>query len=1095
MATTPTVVSPGADNDALAKLDPAQELTDAELVAIYTSSAIPLERYQKAPTIFTKHGEFRKKWRSLKPIDPNAPPPADPQQASKVPNATPAFSQRDPASNFDIDDHALDEEPTSQNMLRWISAKEKLGDIVRRDPTPIPTKLKTVWEAFKPTRTLHSTVSNNGSTVSIRVGEHKEDLLVSDNVWRGFKTGKNKSKGRVNEFPIINPTTNKTPFRDDTKPFDDQDLRAISETVKDICQRGPIEVDGHERQGRILIVQAAALYAAIHRTTSLRLTPSNITNVRPSDPQDRLNVEGIVYYFNATTFVPESFRVSLRLSSEYKLERVKIPELGFRLPPFESRLRQPPDDAGISQDEQKMGALMNDYIRYMVLGKVATKQEVALYVTFLRCAFVELRTHERAGVYAGSLIYKIKPQNNFLHIMPSDQVAKDVAPSQLPDIYCSSLTVVRVTGAIVNVWLLTAQIERAWEAGVRQADLAQHIENTDPADLDYASNPQSEEELSRQTTNCASCQEPELVRLLRRYGSQRICQVCADRLTRIQRESWKNPFLDRLRDAMMSDNVQLSETEVIDTFKELAALYRKEENGAQGWFDPLSQSFRPDPDPSKPYEESDYNIGWDAIWPIILYLNALRIHALPNLIPLPLYINRLKHIHPPAAVRAIVDLIEAPTAVQQVMMMRVHHLYLIRLQFPYPRAARLALDCTQQQIEDFQKQNLHGIADPEACKIIDPDSAWIVRGRPNETTAASLPTPGLELVEKITLQMEKHFGKKFPRYGPDNAIYLLDGSVKPKQWSWGHFYLMMYECLKTMQYLCNSYWVTTCTVQTLILVFCISYMSDDEFMRKYWCTPITPWERHICRLAIGKLVHKLAMDSGFPDGFKDFADWVRNNCNLSFEPCWVNYMKSDSEWNFDDMLASLKLLPKDNPPYWTIFKPFTPLPDVGNGKVVVLNPDAAALSSLAEIARQAALDRENQTNPFIPPRHPGGPRNNEGLAIGRNWTNARGTCYISAPFELLQEVLPIRGIFDNDWKTLLPLKVNTGRALTVLRSGNDINLKKHRDLMDTIAVAIRQTTLSEKEPLAAGFANAIRDAFSEIHPSVRFGTALKYEHC
>ena len=714
--------------------------------------------------------------------------------------------------------------------MRWNNMKDDLETIIRKHVTPVPTSLQGPLDKFPKQRQLYSKVISVNEEALLRIGTHEQDMDVSQNVWKDYmsSTVLNTPLGKIQEFIVTSKVHDgDTGAITTLKTFGEGELSAIAAAVRRICERAPVEVDQLDYNTRVLIVQAAIITAVPTGIGNLQLENPKIVHTQ-RDKDGRATVSANAHYFDSTTFRSTAVTLTFRMAAEYSLQKLEFPDLGFELPQTTGALQDETECGGFSVEEQRKAMELVERHRIMIMGKVASREEIMLYATYLRTSISESVSVARAGPYAMNVLFTIKLKGGIMNIMPSTQVAKDVLPAVLPIIKCSVLAASRIAGAIQHIWLVSAQIERAWEAGCRLADLIMYLEATDPEVLDNPPDFLSDAEAEITVGACNACYTAATFAKLHAFGSTYLCKSCYSFVAKKVSNSWNNLAAERLRSAMKDDlermPANLKTDEFANTFSDLIKRFRREENGVKGWWDEYAKVLIPDPDPAVALRTSGYQCSFDAIKPVVVceqpavhtakepsatsVLN--RIHEKSNMLSTMLFLQDLKGQHTPSSLRLTADLVSIPPdhPNRDSLMMISYHLYLIRLQFPYERQPRLDMDIVPGDIEAYEKQAIDGNADPERCADIL--KAWKIRGVTSDAAALATPIPGDEDVERVIGQMEEHFGRKIPRYG--NAPYPFDHVVKPKVWSKGHLYCLIRECLRVMMCWCNRLRVTKCTV-------------------------------------------------------------------------------------------------------------------------------------------------------------------------------------------------------------------------------------------------------------------------------------------
>jgi len=241
------------------------------------------------------------------------------------------------------------------------------------------------------------------------------------------------------------------------------------------------------------------------------------------------------------------------------------------------------------------------------------------------------------------------------------------------------------------------------------------------------------------------------------------------------------------------------------------------------------------------------------------------------------------------------------------------------------------------------------------------------------------------------------------------------------------------------------------------------------------------------RVSLGKMLHHNAMSGGFLDdeNFQGFADWVYKNCNLSFEPWFINFGRSDWDDKWDACVQKIRSLAPENLPYWRdapIDVP--PLPESRPTNTLISRTakrraaaEKAALEKLAGLgpdllncSPSEVSENDNSEEYAAPPTNPSdpsatstaAPTHKPGWVVrsiatpGSNFTNRGTTCYINSVLQILPDIPAFRAVFGADWTKQLPFNANTGRPETELRLTGDMTLEKRKQLAKCLSKALDQ---------------------------------------
>lgn len=201
---------------------------------------------------------------------------------------------------------------------------------------------------------------------------------------------------------------------------------------------------------------------------------------------------------------------------------------------------------------------------------------------------------------------------------------------------------------------------------------------------------------------------------------------------------------------------------------------------------------------NQPYFES--RSDWEARFPFLLSPDAIQplcvsegkpaIHVVSNMLPTTWCLNKLKHIYSPVLLHLVWQLSQATASEQRLVIHRkIDHLYLIRLQLPFRRSARMQLDPQDPLIASVQTQNNAGIADPDNCLAIK--RPWALQsdnrtfskfGRPADSRAPYKEFPLHSKIEAVVSQIEERYNYTFKRI--EGAVYLFNWENRPVEWTW-----------------------------------------------------------------------------------------------------------------------------------------------------------------------------------------------------------------------------------------------------------------------------------------------------------------------
>ncbi|KAI7320927.1 hypothetical protein KC315_g9291 [Hortaea werneckii] len=442
---------------------------------------------------------------------------------------------------------------------------------------------------------------------------------------------------------------------------------------------------------------------------------------------------------------------------------------------------------------------------------------------------------------------------------------------------------------------------------------------------------------------------------------------------------------------------------------------------------------------NQPYFES--RSDWEARFPFLLSPDAIQplcvsegkpaIHVVSNMLPTTWCLNKLKHIYSPVLLHLVWQLSQATASEQRLVIHRkIDHLYLIRLQLPFRRSARMQLDPQDPLIASVQTQNNAGIADPDNCLAIK--RPWALQsdnrtfskfGRPADSRAPYKEFPLHSKIEAVVSQIEERYSYTFKRI--EGAVYLFNWENRPVEWTWDdnrRFYSVM---LERMIEECNKDYETTCTVDTLFLVHCLRVACPPRGL-EWLYYELEPYVHHPFRASGGHAAHGLNMTTGWPEDYETLDDFVEEDCNIDIEPWIWNMMRGGLDHHYDAIVDYIRNLPRDNPPYWQ--------ESLGSGPPVPLTIWGGAVRHVRFRAKRrgpaASTSGPNQPQEVAL-------RNTEQQSIQKNvpiggpqrgnLSNKDQICYASAIIQMLCNVPKLRALVSAT--SDLPFDVNTGRGL------------------------------------------------------------------
>ena len=224
-----------------------------------------------------------------------------------------------------------------------------------------------------------------------------------------------------------------------------------------------------------------------------------------------------------------------------------------------------------------------------------------------------------------------------------------------------------------------------------------------------------------------------------------------------------------------------------------------------------------------PKARGPFGMEFDALSPVYPFNGSMVNHAPDNVVPTSSFLNSARHYYAPLLLPMVASLCRKPGHEEmERISQKVDHIYLIALQFPSDNKKRLELFSDVQRTSTINRQHTAGIAEPEACLMID--GAWgfgknsrrgryhLVKPHPK----ASTPVMDAVRVEAFIVEIEEHFGEKLPRAdGDTGAVYLFHRTNKPVQWDLDSVRCFYSERLSIMTRHCNKHYDTECTVESL----------------------------------------------------------------------------------------------------------------------------------------------------------------------------------------------------------------------------------------------------------------------------------------
>ncbi|KAK5729036.1 hypothetical protein LTR15_002177 [Elasticomyces elasticus] len=301
----------------------------------------------------------------------------------------------------------------------------------------------------------------------------------------------------------------------------------------------------------------------------------------------------------------------------------------------------------------------------------------------------------------------------------------------------------------------------------------------------------------------------------------------------------------------------------------------------------------------------------------------LRVHTTPNVRWTKAFVNKLKSIFPPIVLLIIHLILLCPADDHERLAYLVAYMdqiYLIRKQVPYSRAGRLRMAMTYDEWLVFREQSLSGLVNADALERAKPLLwDWKHSGSTTAfTPAIVIPLPQLDAVKAVIAEIEAGT-HALPRI--NDVPWPFVGGPPGILWSWHRLYSLVTCQLLCLKRDCNARWITTVTVEVLIIVLYYGVLNRDQpDLAEMFNLPLSPWSMHPLAMVFGKVFHALGMDGPLPPGVETFtrlADFDWTLCNIRPEGSLPNYGIGDDDSRRDEVVQDFRTnLRTSNPGVW-----------------------------------------------------------------------------------------------------------------------------------------------------------------------------------
>ncbi|CZS98541.1 uncharacterized protein RAG0_07232 [Rhynchosporium agropyri] len=326
--------------------------------------------------------------------------------------------------------------------------------------------------------------------------------------------------------------------------------------------------------------------------------------------------------------------------------------------------------------------------------------------------------------------------------------------------------------------------------------------------------------------------------------------------------------------------------------------------------------FRPRIENRDPYGRKALNMSIEARFPYMISNGRSRIHIMPNMGPTAHYLNNLVGVFPPIMLPLVLLMDNYALGEERAeLILRFDHLHLIGYQTPYRQKSRFKIQPDKRSEDELMEQWTTGIATEEGCST----KVWRVLDQSDP----------YEII---------------PRIGPDRVPWAFEGGPIPDLMTTQIFYAIFAQFLSALEDECDKYYVTTCTVETLMIAYfwqMVHRNDANEEFRDLFGLQISIYDRSPLMVSVGKKAHGLQMFSGGPISgeFESLADFDFDQGNLDFSP-WASNL---ARYTWDAEITTIQRHFRKNlraaTPWWpNPLPPVPPLPSL-NKKSGIATPD------------------------------------------------------------------------------------------------------------------------------------------------------------
>ncbi|KAF5677584.1 hypothetical protein FHETE_1635 [Fusarium heterosporum] len=508
----------------------------------------------------------------------------------------------------------------------------------------------------------------------------------------------------------------------------------------------------------------------------------------------------------------------------------------------------------------------------------------------------------------------------------------------------------RVEQTISDTWLTEADIMKAWTRGAEAADeINQAIRSQEKPPSACSCTPEMSTIHRHPCTRCGQsfiCNQL----VLSEFDSRRVCRTCNFNL--MQRPSGshvmeyiRSRFDRSLRTERLNSRGIITEAESAQNFEESMKTIQdtwpsKEDISkanipfSSAWPDRYSGKIQSLPLEITATSRIQHDRpSVDATFPVWLTEHGYRIHCPQNISLTVNCLNYAKHIQIPAYLAMVCWYTHERTRLEHKYLDDIHglqarveldsletkmvkiskRLRIIRLTFGWTQHSRIKKGIKRSSKEDFDfdiAPCISGQPHPELQRSIERLDSHLdfVQSSGYNT---NWPEAELARVRRVAEEIMDYFDVKLRR-GNDGCPYFAHPESFPEKWSWNIAFRLSSERLNRTTRICNRYWPTYDTVETIFLecVFqaCVArcildrngihYDQKKQLKEKYKSIlglPITMAYHDGLTFAIGHREHGKRMFSGWPikpTSLKERLEGDDEN-NMFIEPRTENYLKAD----------------------------------------------------------------------------------------------------------------------------------------------------------------------------------------------------------